>query len=77
MLNKNLKFYHSAIWGLILCLSSCARENCDCLLVAPYPKAGEKVAAELDSLCRPRERCAETGKWLERLHRANLANSVY
>jgi len=44
--------------------------------VVPYPKAGEKVAAELDMLCRPRERCAETGKWLERLYRASEANQI-
>lgn len=77
MFNKNLKFYLAAMWGLTFCLSSCAREKCECQVYAPYPKAGEKVATELDRLCRPRELCAETGKWLERLHRTNLANKVY
>lgn len=51
----------------MLCLNSCAPENCEISSVAAYPTAGPKVAAELEKLSF--EEYKNTWEWIARINK--------
>jgi hypothetical protein len=48
-------------------LIGCARENYKPIIIPPYPIAGPAVAAELEEMCKNKNKCKAIFEWLNRL----------